>query len=186
MDLYKATGANNQKWRYERSSGQIISMQTAWEKCTLCLDAVRIPLLQNPCAARNSSYASQPWCNVSLGLEARVADAVQRLSMATKLQMFASNNPPLPALGLPAYIWGNEASTGVASGRNTQTTKFAFPITTAMSFNRTLWRETGRMIGREARAMMNMGNGYSTFWAPVINLAREPRCVATTVSVTAR
>ena len=39
VDLYKATGANNQKWRYERSSGQIISMQTAWEKCTLCLDA---------------------------------------------------------------------------------------------------------------------------------------------------
>ena len=23
--------------------------------------------------------------------------------------------------------------------------------------------------------MMNAGNGYSTFWAPVINLAREPR-----------
>lgn len=44
-----------------------------------------------------------------------------------------------------------------------------------MSFNRTLWTATGRQIAREARAMMNIGNGYSTFWAPVINLAREPR-----------
>ena len=35
--------------------------------------------------------------------------------------------------------------------------------------------KTGDQIGREARAMMNAGNGYSTFWAPVINLAREPR-----------
>ena len=63
----------------------------------------------------------------------------------------------------------------MASGRNTQTTKFAFPITTGMSFNRTMWRLTGRQIAMEARAMMNAGNGYSTFWAPVINLAREPR-----------
>jgi beta-glucosidase-like glycosyl hydrolase len=44
-----------------------------------------------------------------------------------------------------------------------------------MSFNRTLWNLVGRQIGAEARAMMNAGNGYSTFWAPVINLAREPR-----------
>ena len=43
------------------------------------------------------------------------------------------------------------------------------------SFNRTLWRATGAQIGREARAMMNAGKGFSSFWAPVINLAREPR-----------
>jgi len=55
------------------------------------------------------------------------------------------------------------------------TTKFAFPITTGMSFNRTLWKATGAQIGREARALMNAGKAYSTFWAPVVNLAREPR-----------
>ena len=41
-----------------------------------------------------------------------------------------------------------------------------------MSFNRTLWKLTGAQIGREARAMMNSGNGFSTFWAPVINLGK--------------
>ena len=44
-----------------------------------------------------------------------------------------------------------------------------------MSFNRSLWRATGGQIGREARAFMNDGNAWSTYWAPVINLAREPR-----------
>jgi len=61
------------------------------------------------------------------------------------------------------------------SNGNEETTKFAFPITTGMSFNRTLWYLTGQRIGREARALMNAGVSESTFWAPVINLAREPR-----------
>ena len=63
--------------------------------------------------------------------------------------------------------------------RNDETTPYetntAFPITTAMSFNRSLWKATGSLIGREARAFMNAGNAWSTYWAPVINLAREPR-----------
>ena len=70
------------------------------------------------------------------------------------------------------YRW-SEASSGVANGH--ETTKFAFPITTGMSFNRTLWQLTARQIGHEARALMNINQAGSTFWAPVINLAREPR-----------
>lgn len=42
-----------------------------------------------------------------------------------------------------------------------------------MSFNRSLWKLVGRQIGREARAAMNTGNAFSTFWAPDINLARD-------------
>jgi beta-glucosidase-like glycosyl hydrolase len=56
-----------------------------------------------------------------------------------------------------------------------ETTKFAFPITMGMSFNRTMWKKSGQQIGREARALRNLGQTGSTFWAPVINLAREPR-----------
>ena len=86
-------------------------------------------------------------------------------------------HPPRRSLGLSSYNWWSEATHGVESngGRSFPTTNFAFPITTAMSFNRSLWRATGAQIGREARAAMNAGAGYSTFWAPVINLAREPR-----------
>lgn len=36
----------------------------------------------------------------------------------------------IKSLGLPRYNWWSEASSGVQSARNTQTTKFPFPITT--------------------------------------------------------
>jgi beta-glucosidase-like glycosyl hydrolase len=75
---------------------------------------------------------------------------------------------------LLADEWWEEASSGVST-HDSPTTKFAFPITTGMSFNRTMWQVTGRQIGKEARALMNAGKAGSTFWAPVINLAREPR-----------
>ena len=82
-------------------------------------------------------------------------------------------NANVQALGLPTYIWGNEASSGVASGRDTQTTKFAFPTTTAMSFNRSLWAATGRQIGREARAESNKGDGYVRFIFEIEKLCNE-------------
>ena len=133
------------------------------------------PLLVNPCLDKSGKFASQPWCDATLPIDARVADAISRLTLQEKINLMGTGGAPIESLGLPSYNWWSEASSGVASGRDTQTTKFAFPITTGMSFNRTLWAVTGRQIATEARAMMNAGNGYSTFWAPVINLAREPR-----------
>ena len=49
------------------------------------------------------------------------------------------------------------------------------PITTAQSFNRSLWHATGGQIGRESMALNNAGQGWSTYWAPVVNLARSPK-----------
>ena len=36
----------------------------------------------------------------------------------------------------------------------------------AMSFNRSLWKATGALIGTEARALMNLGKAGSDFWYP--------------------
>lgn len=129
--------------------------------------------LYNPCIDPSTPQSKMPFCNASLPIEVRAADAVSKMTLAEKICNLDTGGCPIKALGLPGYNWWSEASSGVASGRNTMTTKFAFPITTGMSFNRTLWQVTGNTIGREARAMMNAGNGLSTFWAPVINLARE-------------
>jgi pre-mRNA-splicing factor SYF2/beta-D-xylosidase 4 len=83
---------------------------------------------------------------------------------------------------MSAYQVWSEATHGVGSspgvryqGKTPAATNFAFPITTAMSFNRPLWQTTGLQIGKEARGFMNAGNAFSTFWAPVVNLARDPR-----------
>jgi pre-mRNA-splicing factor SYF2/beta-D-xylosidase 4 len=172
--------------------------------------------LVNPCLDATQPYAKMPFCNASLSVEARAKDAVGRMDLKTeKIPNLNTNAPAIKSLGIPGYNWWEEASSGVSNGH--QTTKFAYPITTGMSFNRTLWQLTGRLrrgpsgivplqshlygeslnlwlqempvtnnsapsyihagrqIAHEARALMNAGSAGSTYWAPVINLAREPR-----------
>lgn len=48
-------------------------------------------------------------------------------------------------------------------------------IVTAASFNRTLWSLIASAIAVEARAMYNFGQAGLTFWAPNINIFRDPR-----------
>ncbi|GMI13166.1 hypothetical protein TrLO_g9200 [Triparma laevis f. longispina] len=134
------------------------------------------PLLNNPCLT--DEFADAIFCDTTLSIEVRVQDIIDRLSWEEKVDIVGDQmQPNIPSLGLNNYSWWNEASTGVATSDSddTPTTKFAFPITTGMSFNRSLWHTTGTHIGREARALMNDGKLFSTFWAPVVNLAREPR-----------
>jgi len=95
------------------------------------------------------------------------------MTIDEKISQLETSAAAVPSLQLPAYNWWEEATHG--DSVNVETTNFAFPITTAMSFNRSLWRATGQRIGREARAAMNIGKAGSTYWAPVVNLAREPR-----------
>ena len=141
------------------------------------------PMLVNPCRNKTSAQASHAWCNATLPIADRVEDMITRMSVDEKISSLRDASAPIPSLDLPYYDWWSEATHGVASGyhgaHNTveepYQTNFPFPITTAMSFNRTLWHAIGSSIGREARAFMNQGNAFSTFWAPVINLAREPR-----------
>jgi beta-glucosidase-like glycosyl hydrolase len=47
-------------------------------------------------------------------------------------------------------------------------------ITTAASFNRTLFNLIGNTISTEARAMNNANRAGLTFWAPNINIFRDP------------
>ncbi|CAE7387994.1 BXL6 [Symbiodinium necroappetens] len=132
------------------------------------------PKLVNPCLG-DTKFSKMPFCNSSLAIDERVADAVKRMTLQEKIGALGTDTPAISSLGLPRYNWWSEASSGVADAGNLQTTKFPYPITTGMSFNRSLWTMVGRQIGREARAAMNVGQAFSSFWAPVINLAREPR-----------
>ncbi len=61
------------------------------------------------------------------------------------------------------------------SGPTPYASNTALPITTGCSFNRSLWHATGNQIGREARAFMNVGNAFGTYWTPVLNTVRDPR-----------
>jgi beta-glucosidase-like glycosyl hydrolase len=48
-------------------------------------------------------------------------------------------------------------------------------ITTASSFNASLFRAIGVAISTEARAMNNAGQAGLTYWAPNVNIFRDPR-----------
>ncbi|KAG0459281.1 hypothetical protein HPP92_022409 [Vanilla planifolia] len=88
-----------------------------------------------------------------------------------------------PRLGLPAYQWWSESLHGVAAngpgvlfnGTIRASTLFPQVILSAAAFNRSLWRATARAIAIEARAMRNAGQAGLTFWAPNINIFRDPR-----------
>ena len=137
------------------------------------------PRLVNPCL--NATFKSAKFCDPTVGLDDRAADIVSRLTIAEKINALGTNTGALPSVGLPPYNWWSEATHGIShvrDGPGSSTpyeTNFALPITTANSFNRSMWKVTGRAIGVEARAFMNAGNAYSTYWAPVINLVRDPR-----------
>ena len=135
--------------------------------------------LYNPCMDSAAPFRLQPWCNATLPVDVRVGDMIKRMSLQEKFHMLDTDGPAIASLGLNAYNFWSEAAHGIshvnASGVTPASTNFAMPITTAAAFNRSLWRATGAAIAREARAFMNAGHAYSTYWAPVINLAREPR-----------
>lgn len=135
--------------------------------------------LHNPCLDTSGPYASMPWCDSSKSIDERVEDMISRMTVSEKICSLGSGACAVESLGLKSYNWWSEATHGISHVANDKETpyetNFAFPITTAMSFNRSLWYSTGQRIGVEARAFMNAGNAFSTYWAPVINLAREPR-----------
>lgn len=55
-------------------------------------------------------------------------------------------------------------------------TSFPEPGLTGATFDKELFSEIGDIIGKEGRAMANAGNAGLTFWAPNINIVRDPRC----------
>eukprot|EP00966_Prymnesium_polylepis_P180525 4181003-Prymnesium_polylepis.1 len=74
------------------------------------------------------------------------------MTLAEKIANLDTEAPAISSLGLNSYNWWSEATHGLShvndSGKTPASTNFAFPITTAASFNRTLWRATGAAISR--------------------------------------
>ena len=127
------------------------------------------PMLNNPRIDPTSPQSKQPWCDATLPVDARVKDMISRMTVAEKIDALDTSENPIGSLGLVAYNWWSEATHGISHVKNeaskgiTYETNFAFPITTAMSFNRTMWWAIGQQIGREARASMNVGDAWSTY-----------------------
>ena len=118
--------------------------------------------------------AAHAFCNASLGHPARIDDVLSRMTAAEKAKCLGTACS-IASSGLSLYDWWSEGTHGVAGSGSVARSQFAMPITTAQSFNRSLWHATGAQIGRESMALNNAGQGWSTYWAPVVNLARSPK-----------
>lgn len=134
-----------------------------------------------PCKSRQ--FSSYPFCNTSLSIPTRAKSLISLLTLQEKIQRLSDNASAIPRLGIPAYEWWSESLHGIAingpginfNGTVPSATSFPQVIVTAASFNKTLWSKIGAAIATEARAMYNYGQAGLTFWAPTINLFRDPR-----------
>ncbi|XP_051141419.1 probable beta-D-xylosidase 6 isoform X1 [Andrographis paniculata] len=139
------------------------------------------PWLRYPCRLPN--HSSYPFCNTSLPIEVRARSLVSLLTLDEKIQQLSNNASAIDRLGIPPYEWWSESLHGIASngpgvsfnGTIKSATGFPQVLVAAASFNRTLWSAIASAIAVEAKAMHNYGQAGLTFWAPNINIFRDPR-----------
>lgn len=104
------------------------------------------------CDPSNGMTASLPFCRVSLHIRDRVHDLIGRLTLHEKIGLLVNNAAPVPRLGILGYEWWSEALHGVSNvgpgtkfgGQFPGATSFPQVITTAASFNDSLWERIGQ------------------------------------------
>ncbi|KAF4358943.1 hypothetical protein G4B88_018181 [Cannabis sativa] len=135
------------------------------------------------CDPKNKLTNELTFCKTTLAIDVRAKDLVGRLTLEEKIKLLVNSATEVPRLGIKAYEWWSEALHGVANtGPGTKfagafpgATSFPQVITTAASFNESLWQEIGRVVSDEARAMYNGGQAGLTYWSPNVNILRDPR-----------
>jgi beta-glucosidase len=122
-----------------------------------------------------------PFQDPHLPVEARVDDLVGRLSLDEKAAQMLHEAPAISRLDIPPYNWWNECVHGVA--RAGIATVFPQAIALAATYNARLLGDIAGAIADEARAkhheyLRHDDRGLYkglTFWAPNINIFRDPR-----------
>eukprot|EP00271_Cylindrocystis_brebissonii_P003706 TRINITY_DN14972_c0_g1_i1.p1 TRINITY_DN14972_c0_g1~~TRINITY_DN14972_c0_g1_i1.p1 ORF type:complete len:873 (+),score=102.60 TRINITY_DN14972_c0_g1_i1:115-2733(+) len=134
------------------------------------------------CDTRKGDMFLFPYCDKHLSAAERIRDLLQRLTPQEKAEQLVNTAPAVPRLGLPAHEWWGEGLHGVAQSPGVNfggsvpcATSFAQVITSASSFNTTLWYLIGEATSTEARAMHQAGRAALTLWAPNVNIFRDPR-----------
>jgi beta-glucosidase-like glycosyl hydrolase len=152
--------------------------------------------LAAPAAARQPVYLDTHY-----SFEERAADLVSRMTLPEKvLQLHTNNAPAIPRLGVQQYTYWNEGQHGINTlGANTDhgdvsggvhATSFPTNFAATMSWDPALIQRETTAISDEVRGELdkslwgvgqnNIGPsrddyGSLTYWAPTVNLDRDPR-----------
>jgi beta-glucosidase len=119
--------------------------------------------------------------NPSLPIDQRVDDLIGRMTLEEKVSQMRDHAPAIQRLGVPKYDWWNEGLHGVAFAG--YATNFPQVIGMAATWDTNLVHHMGETISTEARAKYNQAMREDhhemffglTFWAPNINIFRDPR-----------
>ncbi|HEY1800501.1 MAG TPA: glycoside hydrolase family 3 C-terminal domain-containing protein [Terriglobales bacterium] len=132
------------------------------------------------CSAIAQDTSNLPYMNPKLSPQERAADLVHRMTLEEKASQLVNQARAIPRLNVPSYDWWTEALHGVAS---TGTTEFPEPVGLAATFDAPRIHEMATAIGIEGRIKhaqfvraghSNIFEGLD-FWAPNVNIFRDPR-----------
>lgn len=114
-------------------------------------------------------------------IRTRAEALVAQMTLEEKIFQMLHTAPAIERLHLKSYNWWNESLHGVA--RAGVATVFPQAISLAASFDEDLLEEVADAISTEGRAKFNVQQRYGdtdiykglTFWAPNVNIFRDPR-----------
>ena len=134
-------------------------------------------------AKAQASVAAQsfPFLDPALPIETRVNDLVARMTLDEKISQMVDHAAAIPRLRVPSYVWWNESLHGVAFAGHATT--FPQVIGMAATWDTALVRRMGDVTATEARAKYHESVRANqrawfyglTFWAPNVNIFRDPR-----------
>ncbi|MEV6009534.1 glycoside hydrolase family 3 C-terminal domain-containing protein [Streptomyces sp. NPDC051976] len=152
-------------------------------------------------APRAAAATSPIYLDTHHSFQERAADLVSRMTLQEKVQQLSTNSgPAIPRLGVQQYTYWSEGQHGVntlgADARNggasggVHATSFPTNFASSMSWDPDLIYQESTAISDEVRGFVdkslwdtgqnNLGPsaddyGSLTFWAPTVNLDRDPR-----------
>ncbi|MFC4034998.1 glycoside hydrolase family 3 C-terminal domain-containing protein [Streptomyces polygonati] len=155
-------------------------------------------LAQAPSATASTTPV---YLDTSYSFQERAADLVSRMTLQEKVQQLSTNSgPAIPRLGVQQYTYWSEGQHGInqlgADQNNggvqggVHSTSFPTNFASSMSWDKTLMYQESTAISDEARGFLDkslFGTGQNnlgpsaddygdlTYWAPTVNLDRDPR-----------
>ncbi|HEX4702661.1 MAG TPA: glycoside hydrolase family 3 C-terminal domain-containing protein, partial [Pseudonocardiaceae bacterium] len=163
--------------------------------------ATLAPSMSAAASARSTATVPPIYLDTHHSFAERAADLVSRMTLDEKVQQLHTNSAPaIPRLGVQQYTYWSEGQHGLNTlGANTnhgtvgggvRATSFPTNLASTMSWDPSLVYQETTAISDEARgtldkslwgvAQNNIGPSASdygslTFWAPTVNLDRDPR-----------
>ncbi|WP_037913979.1 glycoside hydrolase family 3 C-terminal domain-containing protein [Actinacidiphila yeochonensis] len=151
--------------------------------------------------ASTVAAATPIYLDTSYSFQERAADLVSRMTLQEKVQQLSTNSgPAIPRLGVQQYTYWSEGQHGVNSLGADQnnggaqggvhSTTFPTNFASSMSWDKDLMYQESTAISDEARGYVDkslFGTGQNnlgpsaddygdlTYWAPTVNLDRDPR-----------